>query len=106
MRVVLDRMELRKQILSKMFNADADNLRFKELRNEGQSEVLEAMLDPIFEKAKHAVLTKYLFHCKTTFCDQAMFWRLKVLACRLNSEEQRALTLGISSKVKSSEKYL
>ena len=90
-------MELRRQILSKMFNSDVDKLRFKELRNEGPSPVLEAMLDPIFEKAKHAVLKKYLFYCKTAYCDQAMLWRLKVLACRMNREEMRVLTLGISN---------
>lgn len=50
---------------------------------------MQAIDSDWYEKAKEAVIEKWITLCKNLYLDEVMQWRLKMIALRLNHEESQ-----------------
>lgn len=83
-------MRSRREIIATMWEAEEQSCHFKNFKKhsplwEENQKIIEATKDDFWEKAKEAVIGKYLTFCKNIYIDTVMLWRLKFLSCRFPS---------------------
>lgn len=92
----MQRQRHRRAILSTIWDSYEQEWHFQKFQKrtskwEEQQKVLEATKEDFWDKAKQAVLEKYVTYCKNMYIDDVMKWRLKFLACRFPPDMKNIL---------------
>jgi hypothetical protein len=86
----------RKSILLSMWAKEEQNLHFKKYppgseKHLSHQKLLDAFATDIYDRAKMAVVEKYLTFSKNMYLDRVMQWRLRLMAYKFSPNETKTL---------------
>ena len=86
----------RKSILLSMWAKEEQNLHFKKYppgseKHHSHQKLLDAFATDIYDRAKMAVVEKYLTFSKNMYLDRVMQWRLRLMAYKFSPNETKTL---------------